>query len=268
MVTASIVVHNSPPEEVSHAIECIKRSDINKIWIVFNGDPRQSSEYENIEGTEFILTENRGYGAAHNIAIQKAIAEGSEFHLIMNSDISFNGDVISPLVRIAVNDAKIGIIAPYILNPDGSLQYSCRKLPTPFRLFARRFLPELSNRGLNNDYLLKELDHSFPINAPYILGCFMIFRTEALRECGLFDERFFLYPEDIDITRRIHRNWKTICMPSFDVIHSHRRESRRSLRLLLIHIVNICRYFNKWGWFYDKERSFFNRQVIKNHKKL
>lgn len=257
MLTVSIVIYDSPAEQVKTAVECIRRALVDKIWIVYNGDLMKSTEYE-IDGTELILTENRGYGAGHNKAIQRAIDAGADFHLVMNSDVIWKGDIISKLIEKLEADARIGLIGPAVKNQDGSLQYSCRMLPTPWGLLTRRFLPSFLCRKANDKYLLKHVDHSRPINAPYLLGSFMLFRIEALKSEGFFDERFFLYPEDIDITRRIHRNWKTLYEPETEIFHAHDRRSYRSIKMLWIHLVNMAKYFNKWGWIRDKERREFN----------
>lgn len=89
----------------------------------------------------------------------------------------------------------------------------------------------------------------------------MFIRSEALKAEGLFDERFFMYPEDIDLTRRIHRHWKTLYYPACEIVHDHRAESYKSLRMTKIHIINMMRYFNKWGWWVDGERRRFNKSI-------
>ena len=85
------------------------------------------------------------------------------------------------------------------------------------------------------------------MNIPYLSGCFMFFRISVLQQIGLFDERFFMYPEDIDITRRIHEKYKTIFYPDVSIIHAHAAASRSNAKMLKIHIINIIKYFNKWG---------------------
>jgi len=118
----------------------------------------------------------------------------------------------------------------------------------------------------NARYELRHLDHSRPINAPYLSGCFMLLRTEALTKAGLFDERFFMYPEDIDLTRRIHRDYLTLYYPSETIVHAHRQASYHSLKMLWIHVTNMCRYFNKWGWLCDREREQYNSLVMNRDK--
>ena len=79
----------------------------------------------------------------------------------------------------------------------------------------------------------------------------------------MFDERFFMYPEDIDITRRMHSKYRTMYWPNVSVVHAHRAASYKSTRMLKIHIVNMVKYFNKWGWFFDSERRKVNREILK-----
>ena len=92
----------------------------------------------------------------------------------------------------------------------------------------------------------------------------MFFRTAVLQKVGLFDERFFMYPEDIDITRRIHKYFRTLYYPQVAVYHDHAKESYVTRRMLWIHIKNLIKYFNKWGWFFDKERQEINRKTLEN----
>lgn len=266
MFSASIVVYNSPLPQLKRAVECILRAHPDKVWIVFNGSDddyfrKMKEEIGTLHAS--IAVErmgNRGFGAGHNLAIRKALEQGSDYHLVANADLWWEGDVITPMLRRLESDPQTGLIAPRTLYPDGSLQYTCRMLPSPAQLLLRRFLPRFFKRQ-DDRYLLKDLNHSAPINAPYLLGCFMLFRSDALRKEGIFDERFFMYPEDIDITRRLHRRWFTLYWPEVTIIHEHARESRKNMRMLRIHAQNMARYFNKYGWLRDPERKAFNKAL-------
>lgn len=90
----------------------------------------------------------------------------------------------------------------------------------------------------------------------------MFFRVSALVKTGLFDERFFMYPEDIDLTRRMHELFPTIYWPDVSVVHAHRASSYHSVKMLRIHAINMIRYFNKWGWFHDPSRKRFNTKIL------
>ena len=111
--------------------------------------------------------------------------------------------------------------------------------------------------------MMKWADYEKTMDVPYLCGCFMVFRMAALKEVGLFDERFFMYPEDIDITRRIYSGgFRTVYYPEATVVHAHEAASYKSRKMLWIHIINMIKYFNKWGWVIDPERKRINREII------
>jgi GT2 family glycosyltransferase len=101
------------------------------------------------------------------------------------------------------NDA--GMYLPRIFKGDGVDQHGARLLPTPMNLFARRFSPALAEK-LDQQYLLKTYSIEKPIFAPNLIGCFMLFSSEKLLALGGFDERFFMYMEDVDLSRRCAEN--------------------------------------------------------------
>ena len=204
---------------------------------------------------------NLGYGAGHNVAI-KQILDSADYHLVLNPDVSFEKGTLEKLVDFGEKNIDIGLLTPKVLYPDGSVQYVCKLLPTPFDLIFRRFLPASFTRKRMEKFELRQLNYNKLFQAPYIHGCFMFLRTEALKKVGLFDERFFMYPEDIDLTRRIHQHYKTVFYPEVVIVHAHAKASYKSLKLLWIHIVNMIKYFNKWGWIFDRERSRINKKIL------
>lgn len=233
-IAASVVVHKTPSLDLKRALDSLLKSEVKKIYVVDNSPSESLREVAEIDPRIIYLrVPNKGYGAANNVAIKKSLEEGYDYHLVMNPDVWWEEDPISALIGQMKSNSKIGLIAPKILNPDGSLQISCRPLPTPWSLIKNRVC------GIK----FPQIKNNF-----YLLGAFMLFRCEALESEGLFDERFFLYPEDIDISRRIHRKWEISYYPEVSVYHAHQRASAKSLRMLLIHIQNMIRYFNKWGW--------------------
>jgi GT2 family glycosyltransferase len=117
----------------------------------------------------------------------------------------------------------------------------------------------------NQTYEMHRSGYDKLMNIPYLSGCFMLLRTQAALKARLFDERFFMYPEDMDLTRRIHRDYLTVFFPHATIIHNHEKASYKSIKMLWIHMVNMCRYFNKWGWFCDKERTLFNQTAIREY---
>ena len=264
-ITASIVIHNSPRLQVARALLCLLSSEVDTIWLIDNGSDTSLaflSRYS--DRIRYRHVENRGFGAGHNIAIRETLRSPGGYHLVMNADVTWDGEIISPLISYLDSNPDVGMVMPKTLYPDGDLQYTCRMLPTPLDLFAKRFLPASFTRRRMERYLLAAHDHDKPIDCPYLLGSFLLFRNDALRDCGLFDERFFMYPEDIDITRRIHERWKTMYLPTVTIVHEHAAASRHSGKMLRIHITNMIKYFNKWGWIFDRKRRHFNRRLLRS----
>ena len=104
------------------------------------------------------------------------------------------------------------------------------------------------------------------MEVPFLSGCFMAIRRESIEQCGMFDERFFMYGEDIDFSRRINEQFKTIFYPHVSIMHGYEAASYKSFKMLKIHTQNIIRYFNKWGWLFDKRRKQTNKRILAQFK--
>lgn len=262
-LTVSIVTYNTDTDELSRCLNALSSYPVS-IYVVDNSSKGYISDfcakYANIQ---YIANVNSGYGAGHNIAIRKAIASGAKYHLVLNSDVYFDDSVIGKIIDYMERNEDVAQVQPNIIYPDGSMQYSCRLLPSPVDLFFRRFMPDCLTRKMNDRYMLRFDRHEREMNVPYHQGSFMFFRLECFEKVGLFDERFFMYPEDIDITRRMHKYYRTMFFPGATVVHAHRAASYKSFRMLLVHTVNMIKYFNKWGWIFDSERRKWNRDLLK-----
>jgi len=204
------------------------------------------------------MESNLGYGRAHNVALRESAYYRTEFHLVMNSDIEVKAEDIDAMHDWMMANPLVGQLMPKVVSPDGTQQFLAKRLPSPMDVFGRRFLPKWMNARRNRRFELRDMDLTRPVNAPYLSGCFMLLRTTAAVEAGLFDERFFMYPEDIDLTRTIHRNWLTLYHPQWTIVHAHEQASYKNKHMLWVHIQNMCRYFNKYGWLFDHERHTFN----------
>lgn len=268
MITASIVLYRTPAPEVRKIVALLRACAlVDDIWLIDNSDI-QTEAFMFLPATYIFNQKNLGYGAGHNIALRKAIAQGSKYHLVINSDIDFKPEVIEQLVGYMETNGTVGQIMPAVKYPDGQPQHLAKLLPAPCDLISRRFLPASLTRRRTERFELHSLPTDRPSSVPYLSGCFMLLRCSALQTVGLFDEHFFMYPEDIDLTRRIHRKFSTVYYPLVSITHNHTRASYHSLRMLRIHITNMCRYFNKWGWFIDNERLTFNRETLKQIKQI
>lgn len=264
MITASLVLYHNSPQEVAKLLECILKSSVNKLYIIDNSrDDSFRILEKHSERIRYIHNENIGYGGAHNIAIREAMSFGAIYHVVINPDIYFDEGTIEALAKYMDNNADVGWVMPKVIYPDGKLQYLCKPLPTPTDLIFRRFIPKEWFKKRKADYELRNFDYNHELNIPFLSGCFMFLRVSALQKIGIFDERFFMYGEDIDLSRRMHSEYKTIFYPKVSVVHAHKAESYKNYKMLFIHIKNIVKYFNKWGWIFDSERTKIN-QSLKN----
>jgi GT2 family glycosyltransferase len=262
-ISASIVLYKTDPLELEHVYQCFIQSQVNFQLLLVDNSP--DDRLRNVlKGNNIIylyIGQNIGYGRGHNLAI-KEIINKSEFHLVINSDISFLPDVIGSLVTYMTHHPEVGQIMPKVLSPKGEMQYLCKLIPTPFDLIFRRFLPPSLLKKRKGKFQLLFTGYDKIMEVPYLSGCFMFLRIASVKEVGLFDERFFMYPEDIDLTRRINEKYKTIYFPEVFIIHNHSKESYKKSDMLLIHAINMIKYFNKWGWFFDPKRVKTNQRIL------
>ena len=93
-----------------------------------------------------------------------------------------------------------------------------------------------------------------------------MFRVKALKEIGLYDDRFFMYFEDWDISRRMNQKYKTIYFPKVAIYHGYESGANKNLRLFKIFVESAIRYFNKWGWVMDSDRNKVNRKTLRQFK--
>ncbi|MBE6333907.1 MAG: glycosyltransferase [Bacteroidales bacterium] len=265
MITISIVTYKTDLSELKKCFESLDSDLVSAIYVVDNSSEKCIEHFcNNYPNVEYIASANVGYGAGHNQALRKVINKiDIKYHLVLNSDVYFEPSILEKIVTYMDANQNVAQLQPYMTYPNGELQYTVRLLPTPMDLIFRRFMPKRMGEKMNYRYTLEFWDHKSSANIAYHQGSFMFFRLSAFEKVGLFDERFFMYPEDIDITRRMHQYYQTIYWPEVSVVHAHRAESYKSKKMLKIHITNMIKYFNKWGWIIDKERSLWNKQLLK-----
>ncbi|MFH0814748.1 MAG: glycosyltransferase family 2 protein [Candidatus Falkowbacteria bacterium] len=198
--------------------------------------------------------ENIGMGAGTNIGINAA---KGEFILLMNPDIFVFPGAIDKMLEYLKAHNDVGIIAPQLLNPDGSLQYSCYKLHKLLTPLCRRTIlgkTKLGKRELAR-FLMIDWDHNDTRDIDWAQGSCWLARKDVLMEAGLFDEQFFMYFEDADLCRRIWQMGKRVVyFPDAKVIHLHRRQSAdkggaRAIfdKLTREHIKSWIKYIKKHG---------------------
>ncbi len=250
-LSISLVLYNNEESDITRLVKSIGLISSNfDLYIVDNSDDDRLRKYflsrENFQYLK--LEDNEGFAKGHNRILRK-IKDKYKYHLIINPDVYFNSDVVRPIIAYLEHDLDTMQIVPKILNEDQSIQFTYKYEPRPFDLFARRFLPNnwFASRKEN---LSKKISLNGEVTEiPIMSGCFMFFRTEILHEIGYLDERFFLYMEDIDFSKRISSRYKSVYFPEVSIIHRHTQGSYNSRYLMHRHMASAIKYYNKHGWY-------------------
>lgn len=229
-ITASIVSHGHGamvPALVGDLLSC---PDVGQVVVTENiaeqqdypGDPRVHVRRN---------TTPHGYGSNQNQALHTAL---TPFLCVLNPDIRLAGDPF-PALLAELQDTKVAACAPAIMTPEGRREDSARKFPTLISLMAKAL-------GLTDGTYACEHDAR---NPDWLAGMFLLLRSSAFREVGGFDERYFLYYEDVDLCRRLRRRGYVLRqVPYVHAVHAARRASRRDRRHARWHLASMARYLS------------------------
>ncbi len=245
-ISVSIVTYNSA-EVISFALQSLlSHGSKPEIYVVDNassdGTVQAVSRFEGVHCLAF--PDNPGFGAGHNRVLSRL---SSDYHVIMNPDISFTDDVLGVLSAYLDAHPQAVLATPTILNPDGSVQDVPRVLPKRRYMFASK-LERFGGvfRRWRDEYTRRKEIFTQPTPITSCTGCFMMVRTEALKAVHGFDERFFLYCEDADLSRRLAPFGELVLVPETAVTHRWERASGKNGKYLHVHLRSIHRYFQKW----------------------
>ena len=263
-VWCSVVTFQTPAAEIERLASTLSRVRASvSLTIVDNSSSLPPLALPEALQAEVIRPgTNLGYGRGHNLAIEQSMGR-CRYHLVLNSDIIFEPDVIDELCAFMDERPTAGLVMPKVYFPDGSLQHLCRLLPNPVVLVGRRFFGRTKwAERLNATYELHDWAYNEVANFPFLSGCFMFIRRSILDQVEGFDSRYFLYAEDLDLSRRIHLVAETLFYPNVSIIHEYRSLKRRSWSQWRYAIVSLTKYFNKWGWLFDEERDRINKEAL------
>lgn len=188
--------------------------------------------------------ENQGFGKGHNHALEYI---DSKYHAIINPDIVIQEDVFGSIFQYLDHHPEVGMVIPKIVDDTGHLQEAYRKEITVFDMFTRYFGRHIFKKRIQ-DHTLSYMDYSKPFQVPFAQGCFLVIRTNLFRQLHGFDDRFFMYMEDADLSKRINQVSKVMYLPDVEVIHHWQKGSHKNKRLFKIHVQSARKYFHKWGW--------------------
>ncbi len=196
------------------------------------------------------LIENRknlGFAQAANQAFRES---RGKFLLLLNPDIQVLPGAIEKMVAYLRQNEKIGVVLPKLVNPDGSLQYSCRTFCHPLTLFFRRAPLGwfFSDHPSVRRHLMIDWNHENAQEVDWGLGACMLIRRKAVSEDRLMDERFFLYFEDIDLCFSLKRaGLKIVYYPEAVLVHHHLRQSAAGMisRAKWEHLKSLVKFYWK-----------------------
>lgn len=192
----------------------------------------------------------QGFGANHNQAFAQATGA---FFCVMNPDIRFNRDPFLPLLH-CLQDVAVGVVAPLVLGEGGGVEDSARRFPTPFKILCKAM-----GGCKSGDYSVYE-GEVFP---DWVGGMFMLFSRATFAKMRGFDERYFLYYEDVDLCARLMLSgYRALLCARAQVVHLARRDSHRHLKFLKWHVTSMIRFFCSrpfWTiiWLRLKDRFFW-----------
>jgi len=249
-LSLAIVTYNNAgiiEDTVKSIINNITSEYKYKLYIIDNNSSDKTIEIvKKIKGNiEIIdLKVNKGFGYGHN-AILKNL--NSKYHLVVNPDISIEDDKqIKKMIQFMDENEDVGMMSPLIVNPELTIQYLCKINPTVFDMLIRRVSPKLFPKRQDR-YVMKDTNYKKTMNIEYASGCFMFFRTDIFKKIKGFDDNFFMYLEDADITRRVNESSEAVFFPEARVIHAWERGSHSSFKLAIITVKSMIIYFRKWG---------------------
>lgn len=172
-----------------------------------------------------------GFAANHNQAF--AYATG-QFFCVLNPDVGFSSDPFPPLLE-CLKDISVGVAAPVVLGEGGEIEDSARHFPTPLKIICKAF-----GKCKGSDYAIGDV----PVHPDWAGGMFLLFPRAVFEKLAGFDQRYFLYYEDVDICARLRLlEYEVVLCPQSSVIHHAQRSSHRSFRYFRWHLTSMMRFF-------------------------
>ncbi|MDR2525269.1 MAG: glycosyltransferase [Oscillospiraceae bacterium] len=249
-VSGCIVLHNNRAtiENTLRSLREWTRGVLFDLFLVDNDSKDGTPALAAAVWPEAVLDKtgkNLGFGAGHNRVLGKL---KSKYHAIINPDVVLDQDAIAAMCAYMDAHPEVVLLSPRIVFPGtGADQILGKRNPTLRYLVASRVRGKVCESALR-EYAMLNRDLSQPFEIENATGCFMLVRTADFEAIGGFDERYFLYFEDCDLTRSLARRGKVLYYPGAVVQHVWGREGKKNLRLALVQLQSMFKYFHKWSW--------------------
>jgi GT2 family glycosyltransferase len=258
-LASAIVLNYKSPKDTARCVQALQAqtmADQMEILVVDNHSEDDSIGYlrsrsRNFASMRLLETgSNRGYGKGNEVAIAQALGE---FLLIINPDNILEPSGLENMIRIIESDSSIGIVAPALVHPDGSIRDSHRAFPTPIDVFIKRtFLRRIFRKRMHR-YLRSYSKKGQMQDVDWVVGACFVIRRSFYKELGGFDPRFFLFFEDTDLCRQCWKHGKRVVYcPEVHALDRKQRLSDGGFLSLItkktarIHLLSALKYFWKW----------------------
>ena len=245
-LTIGVVTHNSK-DVIGRLLTSIYKYTEGisfQVYMVDNASSDGTVAFvrEQFPQVEIVETQNNGFGWGHN----KLLHVESRYHAIVNPDIVLHDNACKTLVDFMDKTPECVLVTPRVLDAEGNTQHLPKRKPTFRYMFwgrLSRFLPMF--RKVREEYTMQNQNFEEPTEIEFCTGCFMLFRTEVFKKLKGFDEQFFMYLEDADITDRAKEYGSVVFHPKVTIVHDWEGGSAKNFKLLKIHLSSMCKYFKK-----------------------
>lgn len=252
-ISASIVVYNGWEEAVVAARSVLEYAPADFIlYLIDNNSPDGSAEQLRSAAAELgervqvlCLPRNIGFGGGHNSVLPLL---KSSYHFVLNPDIQVDSDVMAGMTAWMDQHPEVVMATPQLYFPDGTVQNLPRRKPNCMALVARSFPGIGCLRRFDRHYTMQDEDLTVPRPIQFCTGSFFVIRTETFRQMQGFDESYFMYVEDADLTQKALAFGQVYLLPQFRAIHAWHRNPHRDAGHFLLQLKSMLRFFSKWGF--------------------
>ncbi|WP_457952062.1 glycosyltransferase [Lactiplantibacillus pentosus] len=254
-VSISIVLYNNTAKTVNSLVKNVEKSTKNLVDVqlfLVNNSPENEDltaylqTFKSTDWIKIIVPEtNGGFGAGNNLVLPYL---QSDYHIVMNPDIMISSEhELDKMINYLEENPRVGLLSPLIKFPNGEVQHLLKRKSSVLDM-AIRFL-RLPGTERRKAWFVNLPDgYSHTHKAENVPGSFLVFRTSIFEKIGGFDEKYFLYMEDCDITMKVNQVSNAVFFPEAFVYHEWQRENRKSVKGIYHMLSSMFVYFNKWGW--------------------
>ena len=269
-LAVSVVLHFSPLEQLRALLDSISRAtvaaELSRVAVVCVDHSRDAdyaascqalieayiAQTDGANGLQISLLKsdiNRGYGAGHNRAMGEV---ESQFHLILNPDVELAPDALKLALEILKKEQDIALLAPRGFSPAGEPAFLAKAYPSVWVLGLRSLAPhwlKLRSGSALARYEMRDTQSEMALR-PITLasGCCMWVRRAVFDEVGGFDESYFLYFEDYDLSLKLAGKGAVMEHRDVRIVHHGGGTSRKGFQHIRWFVAAAARFFNQWGW--------------------